>query len=472
MDVAGKSVFIPFRALLHPGDTSFVVPVQRKFLDRQFGFDEITLMPEYRNIQAFNYNLDAKVELEAEVSHPLQLEVTYLPSYHSKEEGKSWSYLTSQTKMGTILDSINKHFERHKPPGSYYPVVFFDWFHIEALDEEETIRGHSRDHAQEAYGEEFKPEKHAVWLPASLQDMDQFNDCIFPTVENEEFLAEVHIRMWVGPNVTISFSNSHLPLAMGFEASQIPPKSRRGQILYVNDNPLEYKMFFVWNRPLTSNLPVQDLRGTKMNCYTTKESIMSPVGKLVTTKQREKKYPEMGEDFSKGFLDLGKTLNIYLGLSFDEASQTFKVEFPNNRSIDVRIFLPSSVIKQLGFDPAYGGDCIDQRMVALPVKSVVETDNLVEKSIALVYDTGNVAVDLTQEWSQLSQHSGNLMLTTLSPRLDGTLRNRRTMMNSVYVSRTDPELKFHLYRFDDHGKKSPLDWPVGAYVFGTLSGKV
>lgn len=124
---ADNNVNISFRTFLKPGESSFVIPVQRKFADepnRKFGFETITLMPEYQNIQAFAYKLDSKTELESIVSNPLQLEVSFGPNYHSKEVGKTWSYLTSQSRLDTILLSINQHFEKTKPTGTYYPSVF------------------------------------------------------------------------------------------------------------------------------------------------------------------------------------------------------------------------------------------------------------------------------------------------------------------------------------------------------------
>lgn len=469
-------VCIPFRSFIKPGETSFVVPIQRKFTDhpkRHFGFESITLMPEYQNIQAFAYKLDSKAELESVVNYPIQLEVSYRANYFSKEEGKAWSYLTSQVRIDTVLSSINQHFEKNKPTGTYYPPVFIDWLHMESVNENETLRGYQEEHAEEIYGEPFNAEKHATWLPGSLANMKQFNNCIFPTITSEEFMDDIRLRLWIAPNTTITFSNQNLPLAMGITAEQMPSKNKRGQIPFVNENKEHYMMVYPWDKPLVDDLPIAELRGVKINCYTTKDTLLSPLGQLVTEKQRVRDPVKLAQDYSKTMLEMGKKMNIYLSLTFDQATKLFKVVFPNNRNIAVRLFVPFDVVQQLGFDPSYG-EIIDDRSVPSPVKTDLETEDLEKKSVALVYDAGMVAVDLSQQRSQLSSHSGNFLMATLHPRKDGTLRNRIYFgdVPRVHVSSTNPDLRFMLLRFDDRGIKSPLDWPVGAYVFGTLNGKV
>lgn len=463
---------IPFRTLLKPGETSFVVSIPRKFVDRKFGFESITLMPEYQNIQAYNYNLDSKMELESEIRHPIQLEVTYGPQY-AKEERKVWSYLSSQTTLGAILSSVNLHFERQKPAGVHYPLFFIDWIHFEALDDDQTIRGYQRENAQALYGEEFADDKHDIGLPVSLKEFTEYNDCIFPKTNTEEFLSNINIRLWVAPNTTVTFSNYNLLKALGFNTQQLPGRTKRGQVPLVNESVDEYRMFNAMESPVFGALPVADLRGTKINTYVTKKSILSPMGALVTQKQREKDPTQFGADFASALRDLGKKVNIMIDLKYSAVTRTFSVEYPNNPNIEARMYIPASLISQLGFEATYG-DCLDQRMTAKPLEIEVDAENLEKKSLALVYDTGMVAVDLSQQKSHLSSHSGNVLMTTLHPLNDGTLCNRIFFKDVVriQVTSTNPDLRFLLYRFDDHGIKCPLAWPIGAYVFGTLTGKV
>jgi hypothetical protein len=472
-------VTIPFRSRIEVGDSMFVVPIQRKFADqhnRRFGFESITLMPEYQNTQAYAYQLDPKSELESVLEYPLQLEVTYGPNYYVKDATSrvAWTHMGGlHQSMNVALETINYYFDRNKPAGTFLPPVFFDWFHLEALDEEETIRGYAESTAQQAYGEEFDPAKHATWLPPSLQKFDKFNNCIFPTSKNAEYLADVRLRMWVAPNTTITFSNNSLLTAMGFLLTQIPEKTGRGQIPYVNTDVTNYAMFSPYDAPV-SVLPVTEVRGSKINCYVTNPTVLSPIRYLKTTREREKNPTHLYEDYARSIESLGRLMNVYTTLEFNKAgNKKFAFKFPTNPNITVRVSLPASVMRQLGFDPA-NGEWIDQRSVAIPVSTTIDTENLEQKALALVYDTGMVAVDLYQQTSQLSSHSGNTLMATLHPKKDGTLRNRIYFgdMPRVYVTSANPDLKFAVYRFDDNNVKHKLGWPVGAYVFGSLTGKV
>lgn len=471
-----QDVCITFRSRLEPGESSFVVPVHRKFADepkRLFGFESITLMPEYQNTQAFAYNLDSKKELESVTSHPLQLEIRYGPQYYSKTEpGKVWSFATSMTTLDVMLKSLNQHFERVKPPSTFLPPLFVDWMHLDSLEEGETLRGFQENTAMEAYGEAFDPAKHATWLPPSLTHMTNLNNCVFPTTDDPEYLENIRLRVWVGPNTTVTFSNGHLMEAMGFQAHQIPGKNSRGQVPLVNNNTTSYQSFLAFDPPKI-NLPVAELRAIKVNTYLTNEVTFSPVAQLTTKKERERNPLLLCEDYSAVLRQLARSVNCYMDLQYEAATKKFKIVFPNNPNIFVRVFVPVPVMGLLGFDPSQG-ESIDQRSVLSPVSASVDTTNLYEKAVALVYDTGMVAVDLYEQGSQLSSHSGNTLMATLHPRKDGTLRNRVYFddVPRVRVSLTNPNLKFVLYRFDDFNRKSDLGWPVGAYVFGTLTGKV
>jgi hypothetical protein len=465
-----EEVCITFRSRIHPGESSFVVPVQRKFIDKRFGVESITLMPEYQNTQAYVYNLDSKKELEEEINFPLQLQVSFLADYYTKDEaGKTWSYLTSQTRIDKVMVSVNQHFDKYKPSGTFYPPVFFDWIHLEGYDEDQET--FIETEATNLYSEAFNAAKHAAWLPNSLSSRDEINKFIFPTTNKAEVLDVVRLRMWVAPNTTVTFSNKNLPLALGFQEAQIPAKNKRGQVPFVNDDPTQYKMFFVHDPPKV-DVTLAELRGTKMNCYTTKDFVMSPMGQLVSQKQMEFDPVNLCRDFAKGISTLAKTMNIYMDLKFDDNEKKFQFVFPQNNSISVRVFVPPTVFYLLGYDPSYG-DFINERSVSSPVpRKVDDTENLAKKALALVYDTGMVAVDLDDHASYLNSYSGSTLMATLYPRADGTLRNRivRSQVARVNVSQTNPHLNFILYRFDDYNNKSKLGWPVGAYVFGTLTG--
>lgn len=462
-----QDVKIPFRSRLESGESAFVVEIQNKFVqetNRKFGIRSITLMPEFQNVQAFAYNLDSKQEHDEVRSHAIQLEVIYGPNYFSNDApGKVWTFSSSLTQIGYLLASINNHFDLHKPSGTFLPPLFFDWFHLDALGDGETIQGYQEKTSEIAYGEAFDPAKHSTWLPPSLAGKMEMNNCIFPTMNNQEFLKDVRVRMWIAPNTTITFPNSVLPKILGFGADQVPTKSKRNQVPFENQDAQHYLCLTTEDKP-QFKLPSDSIRGTNINCYTTSNAVTSPRANLQTKKKHKYNPVQIFSDYAPAFEKLAKSINIILSLSFDSASKTFLINFPNNPNIYVRIHLPSKVMRQLGFDMSLG-EFIDNRTVSLPVGSTLDTTDLEKKAKALVYDTGMVVVSM-------KEHTGQTTMATLEPQKEGVLRNRpsRWELPQVHLSSINPGMHFMLQRFNDNNQRFSLDWPVGAYVFGEIVG--
>jgi len=479
-----NDVCITFRSRVEAGETSFVVPVQRKFADepnRRYGFESITVMPEYQSTQAFAYNLDSKAELEAELAYPLQLEISYGPGYFSRDvPGKSWSFLMAMKRIDNVLVSVNQHYDKNKPPGTYYSPVFFDWCHMEGLNEDTTMSKYTEETAKDAYGENFDAAKHRTWLTPSMalvkadENDKMVQDCAFPTQNVESYMADVRVRMWIAPNTMVTFSNPQLPIVLGFQDYQIPPRSKKGQTEYTNEDVKNYLVVPAHGPPMV-NVPVDKVKATKLNCYVAKSTVLSPVTELKTNRKEERDPKLLVVKYAEVISKLAKVMNVYMNLEYSEATKKFKVVYPTNANISIRIFVPTHVLSQLGYDPSErSSDCIEQKSTPGIVSLTVDVEDLEKKGRALVFDTGMMAVDVEEQTSHLSSHSGTFLMATLHPREDGTLRNRVYLWDvpRVQVSYTNPNLRFVLYRFDDVNHRIPLGWPVSAYVFGTLNGRV
>jgi len=468
MTMAGN-VNIPFRKRLEIGETQISINVPRKFLnhsDRTFGFQTITLMPEYQSKQAFAYNMDPASELQTIVSHDVQLQVTYLDGFYNKDS-TTWSHTPTTATMGPLLKQLNQHFDAKKPPGSIWPPVVFDWVHLVYMTEDDLRKAH-QNNAEEFYGVEYDEGLHGNALPPSVNSLKSFNNMLFPTNITEEMLEFIRIRMFLAANVTVAFSNEVLPKLMGFTESQIPARNSKNQVAFANTTSHKFEYHLGYDS-ITNKIPTE-ARGVKIHLYTTKNFLYSPLGTFKTTRGRERVPEQLAEDYQKSLSALGRLVNLFLNLEFVKAERKFKITYPSNNFVQIDILTKPIVCRQLGHEPT---EVIKHKATLPPLPLDVDVKEIEQKARALVYDTGMVVVNLSQQVSQQNSYSGTATMAILEPFFDGVMRNPpRSEMPRVQVTYFDPVLTFDLFRIGDDDQPHPLDWKVGAFVQGLLVGKV
>lgn len=461
-------VNIPFRKRLEVGETTFKLNVPRKFLqqsDRTFGFQTITLLPEYQSKQAYVYNMDPQSELKQEVKNSFYLEVTYDSQYY---KATTWSFAQPITGMGSLLQQLNNHFDSKKPPGSLFPPVVFDWISVIGLDTPDDLREYYVENAKDFYNEPYNEQKHGNALPPSLASRYELNNLIYPTTNNPEVLDLIRIRMFLAPNVTVTFSNESLPKTLGFSDEQIPARNTRNQVAFANTNASSFEEFVCLDEP--KKVSATELKTARVNVYATNDFVYSPLGELKTTRGRERKCEQLADDYQQNISSLARKMNLYMSLIFDRAMKKFSIVYPNNFNVHIDIKTKPHVCKQLGFEPL---DVIKYRATADAIPDDSNVHEIEQKARALVYDTGMVVVDLNQQVSQQNSYSGTATMATLEPVYDGVMRNLPGVeMPRVMVTYFDPVLEFVLYRIGDDDQPHSLEWSVGAFVQGLLVGKV
>lgn len=462
------TVTIPFRKRLEVGDTRFKINIPRKLLNdpkRTFGFQRITLLPEYQSQQAYAYNMDPKSELDMEVKNDFLLEINYSNSFYT--ETAAWTFSPTLTTMGALLKSLNMHFDSKKPQGTLISPVIFDWMSIDCMGSDD-IRQFHRERAETYYGEPYNASKHSNFLPPSATSILELNNMAFPTIITEDLLDLVRIRMFVAPNVTVAFSNEFLPTVLGFSSEQIPARSKRNQVPFVNTSLTDFESFYCLE-PIINTMPIE-LKMSKVHVYTTSEFVVSPLGNLSTTKRRERNYEFLAEDYSNAIGKLAKKMNLYMALEYVKAEKKFKLIYPTNNQVSINIKTKPYICRQLGFEAS---DVIKHKAVPSVVSNETDVKEIEQKARALVYDTGMVVVDLNQQMSQQNSYSGTITMATLEPVFDGVMRcPAQVEMPRVNVTYFDPQLEFVLYRIGDDGEPHPLEWNVGAFIQGLFVGKV
>ena len=135
---------------------------------------------------------------------------------------------------------------------------------------------------------------------------------LFPTNLSAELFEYIRIRMSIGPNVIVAFSNEDLPQALGFTANQIGAKVQK-QIQFNNSNLLNFISLFCQGVANIENR----VFNTKIHLYPKTSFVTSPIGTLKTTKKRERKPELMAQDYSTSIADLASSLNFSFKLEHD-----------------------------------------------------------------------------------------------------------------------------------------------------------
>lgn len=467
-----QDVNIPFRQRLEMGDSTFKIKVPRRFLDkteRKFGFECLTLMPDYYSKQAALYGMDPESETTTVVQHPFKIEFKLDSKFHQTDHSHTWGQTANNVHMGVVIKSLNSHFQRIKPEGRVYPPIYIDWFHLRTLFGDDT-EGFYKENADDLYDEDYDPVRHRIKIPEELKDFPDLNTFKFPTTENELVMADIRLRIIMAPNTTLAFSNADLPEFMGFGETQLPENRVNKQIQFYNNRATQFNIIEVQKEP--SVFVARGMRTTKVHVYFYAKEGESPTGFLSTTRSRERKPIELAEDYNKGIEELAKSCNFVLKLKFLENEGRFKIVYPNNPHITINLRVPSYVAHQLGYEEI---ERIKPSMIPKAIfKPDVDQQDFDKKASTLVLDTGMVVVNLEQNSSQQISQFQTTMMAILEPTREGVMKinNNSMLVPRVHVSYYNPVMEFALHRFNELGEPANLEWKVGAYIQGVLSGKV
>lgn len=367
-----QDVNIPFRQYLDAKETKFKIKVPRRFfdrVDRHFGFECLTLMPDYHSKQATIYEMDPESESKTIVEHPIKLEFQLNSNFHQSDHSHTWGQTANNVHIGAIIKSLNLHFDRIKPAGRIYPPIYIDWFHLRSLFEDDAVVDFYKRMAIDFYGEAFDETKHMASIPGTLANFQGINRFLFPTTENEEILKDIRIRIHMAPNTTLAFSNNDLPEFLGFAEEQLPLERVNKQVQFYNNQVNAFGTLECKNEPFV--FVAKGARTSKVHVYFYAKVGESPTGIISTTRARERNPAHLADDYNKGIEALAKSCNFLLQLTFDANERRFKFKYPNNPYCTITILVPTYVAHQLGYDEV---ERIKPSMIP-KVFSKPETDN-------------------------------------------------------------------------------------------------
>lgn len=457
-----QTVNIPFSIRLEAGESGFQINIDKKYADnpnRLFGFSTVTLTPDYYSRQAFQLDLDSEAELKAAVEHDFYIEEEVEQNAFDKHPYSSTAALPIQT----VLRTINKHFEQHKPDGFHTPLLAFDWIHVNALsptvDKEEFYKTVLTDMYEEAFDESQRSQD----ISSMFKNIVDLNDLPFPTKSSA--YEDIRIRLTLAPNVTVAFSNTALPSALGFDDTQYTLKANK-QFKIQNISGSAYKTVICYNEPTLANI----VYNTVIHTYPTSKFVLSNTGTLSTTKEKERKPSLLANDYNTAISQLAKKMNLDFTLVHDATGKKFTLVYPDATGVQLNLRVPTYISHKLGYGHV---SVIKPHMHNDSYPEEVEIKNVEAIAKVLAYDTGMVVISLDQQASKQTHQFTNLVMAILESDDAGVMTTKTGLeFSKVPISYFNPNLQFELSRFNENNQPMPLGWKVGAYIRGVLVGKV
>lgn len=469
-----SKISIPFRIRMEPNEHQFRIKLPRAKIEEGFAFhfDHLTIITELYSKQAQLQEYDSTLENAVEYTYPFVLDISFGADYYKAGSNK-WSQTPSVDKTTKLtLESINTYFDINKPDGSQTPPLIFDWQLMSTPDSGFEINEFHKIGADSLYGRPYDADLDNNWLPASAR-LPGLNNLQFPNLEGVDprITESIQLRMHIGPNVKVGFSNDELLKLWGFSETQYSAKGAKSdQNTIVNTHRFRY---------LTVTAPTFPQKmvakaTNKITVYPASVAVTrSPESFLKTIRGHQSKFDKLAKDYSKPLKAMANLYNTNLELDYDTGAKMFKFRYPAaNVTIEVHTY--STIVEQLG----YGKNVVRITPAMTPASVTFEKDlqDLEKNARSIVYDVGLATVTLDDSTNLQTIQFQNQVMATLEPEADGTLRMRCQGANSedeeVYVSSLSlPELVFSVSRFSEDNKPVPLGLPIGIYMQGKLIGK-
>ena len=471
----GKVIQIPFRQYLPAKESKFHVDIPRQYQDesyRFYSFSSLSLVPEYYSQEAKIYEIESSEEKFDELQEVATLDFQFLPNVFISEK-KEYVVPNEDVKLGVLMQSINNHYEIFRPSGIARSPFFFDWYH-ESMDHAEVLdQSFFEVSSYLFYQQVFNEERHGNALPISVRTLPGVVNYLYPTVTDPEIIKGIRIVLNIAPNTVASFSNEKLLTAMGFSAEQIGPRAKGNRYYLENRDSTNYLKVVADTAPHAVILKAAGASATKISLAPVTEIMTSPEFTLRTSKLHLRNPNLLATDWNKYISEAALKSNVIFGLEYNTVSKQFHFKYPSNNYIKVNIRVSEKMAQRLGFNT--------ERITDQSVSSVIVADdditNNEKKARALIYSTGQVIVTFDNLRSNTTSGTLDEYMGLLEEQFSGVLKKERSKLSpAVQLPKYSSRLYFTLLYFDPSQKPllaiKPLDWSVGAYIEGELTGQV
>ena len=471
-----KEVHVPFKKGIRAGHHTFTINVPSSYVNREFFFSSIVLMPDFYSIEAEKENLDNDDVLDTPIEYEIAFNTAFLasPAFFTN----TYQCPSSITLTKDIVKDFNNHFETTKPTGTVRTSVFYDWIDLrfDGNFQTEWDQYVQVEMALVYYNKPYNASEHFNALPLSARSVHGANNYLMPTIMSDENREHFRFRLVQAPSVDVIFSTEVPMTSMGFNAQQMGDITGKKQYEILNEDISRFQ--------ITTAADEFDDKFSKKSIFKVSlrnhSKIYASQSILVRlTKEESFKNVNYLAMLKTAFETLSYESNLQLDLVYSAKQETFSFVFPVNNSIArSNLIVPTDLAARLGFGLVTAINSSNKD--GDPVSQSIDISHTESKARALGYDTGVVIVSDANSPSNTTAGIPDKFMCSLYPTATGTFEI--SLLENCFKPPTTPLPKFHssgtgyipatfnLSRYLDNDELVNLEWKNGAFVSGLLRG--
>lgn len=499
-----------FHKIVSEGESSFTIEVPRSYGSltlpnsevkyRQFYFSELHLIPGFYKQRAAQLGLDDEEEDDSGVELEFRFSYAISPDLFKNAAGLDdvkFEHGLRANRIDALIKAVNAHFEASKPEGVEQAVFFIDWIDVEWGNEsyeEDPALLEMLDPKVVVppmvlmyYGtNDYSDAAHFNALEPSTRKIPGVNNFKFPLLafESEELFGNIRLRMNFAPNTKVIFSTNTLLQQLGFSNEQIGTPRDRNRYSFENRNHDVYMSFVAENMIRNNGI----IKGTSTTIFPVvgSKTFQSDWTKIKAKMSQFNSNEQVLALVKDAFAKVSSKTNITVGLQYNGATKTYKIEFPQNVRLGVTAHTDRDFSNRLGYESRIN---ITSSTIAVPMDGSNTKVDAEGQSRALCFDTVMAVVTMDSSSSTTTDGLDDTMMACLFPTGSGSMSmtnpplvtsegpHRQLLPRSVHLpsvssgNRIVP-FQFNVWTMTKDSKKVPLNWKIPFSIGGVLEGRI
>jgi len=475
-----QDVYSHFNERIPLDSSSFSVANPNRYrdgIDRVYSFKYLNIAPEYFSVLATHNEMDNEEINPIITRYKFEFEVHFADTFYGAEKQIECIFKAGEHELRETLSKLNSTINDQRNHGLVFQPVIFDWVTPSMIqsDDPNYIKNYMKKNKEEFYLTElgiddetenttFKEDTHANVLFDHSEHMDFVNTYLYP--DDIFYFRRSRVRMIIGPNTKVSFSNEKILKHLGFTPKNYGIKrGQHNRFHIVNDSPDSRMHVVAENYPKGNTF---ELIGESKVYVTFLKSQIKFERYFYSTKYKELRPQIIGNDLQALFRSVAQETYVPFVAKFDPAYQYIAFTFPDNPQMFTQIHLSPEFMKAIKSDTPLS---VNNKNTKRFEKPDLDIDKEFKMCKILTQDTCDVIITLANVPSILHRGQTEQIVAALLPK-DDILKNVKNVQPQFILPQNNEDLIFKIYRHAEAGRDKliPLGWPLDCYVYGMLCG--